>query len=245
LVVGMQGVCYTVIGITFTLLFGNWLGERLGTDRESRWLISVGTAICGGSAIAAVAPVIRAKGESMTVALVTVFLLNALALFIFPPIGHFFHLTPSQFGLWSALAIHDTSSVVGAAMQYGEEALKMATTIKLARAFWIAPVAFLIGIYFAHKSGEVNAPPAKRPWFILGFIVMAALFSYIPQIHEAGTWIAWGAKRVLVATLFLIGSTLNREGVKRVGYHSFAFGVLLWVIVSVTTLALIKQGVIQ
>jgi len=171
--------------------------------------------------------------------------LNALALFIFPPVGHALGLTEPQFGLWAALAIHDTSSVVGAGMQYGSEALKIATTIKLARAFWIAPVAFLVGLYFSRKSGEVNAPAAKRPWVILGFIATAAAFSYIPAIQPAGPPISLAAKRVLVATLFLIGTTLNRDGIKKVGHRPFVFGMFLWLVVSVSTLALIKEGVIR
>lgn len=245
LLVGAQGVLYTVLGISFTIFFGIWLGEKLRTEREARWLISVGTAICGGSAIAAVAPVIRAKSESMTVALVTVFMLNAIALAVFPPIGHALGLTEPQFGLWAALAIHDTSSVVGAGMEYGPQALKIATTIKLARAFWIAPVAFLIGLYFSRQTGDIDAPPVKRPWFILGFILMAALFTYVSVLQPYGAPIADVAKRVLVGTLFLIGASLNREGIKKVGYRPFAFGVILWVVVSVSTLALIKEGVIR
>ena len=166
---GVHGFFYTVIGISVTMTLGLTLGKLLKTERDTSLLVTVGTAICGGSAIAAVAPAIRAKSHDVSVALATVFFLNAVALFIFPRIGHHFRLSQSQFGVWSALAIHDTSSVVGAAMQYGARALEIATTIKLTRALWIVPVTLGVGMMWNRGNPDAPAGKAKRPWFILGF----------------------------------------------------------------------------
>jgi uncharacterized integral membrane protein (TIGR00698 family) len=172
---GIHGFFYTVIGITLTMSMGLALGRLIRTQRDTSLLVTVGTAICGGSAIAAVAPAIRAKNHDISVALATVFFLNAVALFIFPPIGHHLGLGQMQFGVWSALAIHDTSSVVGAAMQYGAHALEVATTIKLTRALWIVPVTLAIGMVWNRGSGARDASKPRRPWFILGFLAAAAL----------------------------------------------------------------------
>lgn len=242
--VGFQGVGYTIAGISITLLLGTLLGKIFKVEKDTSILVTVGTAICGGSAIAAVAPVIRAKNEEVSVALGTVFLLNALALFIFPPLGHFFDLTQNQFGLWSALAIHDTSSVVGASMQYGAEALQVGTTVKLARALWIIPVAFLIGTLYK-KNSEGPAVKAKRPWFILWFIMAAALVTFVPSLQPAGHIVSDVAKRFLVLTLFLIGLSLSKETLKKVGVKPFLQGAGLWIIVSSATLAALHWGWIQ
>jgi uncharacterized integral membrane protein (TIGR00698 family) len=208
----------------------------------------VGTAICGGSAIAAVAPVIRAKDEEVSMALATVFLLNATALVIFPLIGHALHLGERPFGLWAALAIHDTSSVVGAASGYGPEALLVATTTKLARALWIVPVAFGIGLLYARFhvfDGEAGHAKAKRPWFILGFLAMAALVTFVPALKPAGAWVNAAAKRTLVLTLFLLGCGLSREALKRVGPRPFLQGLLLWICVGAGSLGAIRLGWIR
>ncbi|AHI05349.1 membrane protein [Bdellovibrio bacteriovorus W] len=242
--VGFQGVGYTIAGISITLVLGTLLGKLFKVQKDTSILVTVGTAICGGSAIAAVAPVIRAKNEEVSVALGTVFLLNALALFIFPPLGHFFGLTQNQFGLWSALAIHDTSSVVGASMQYGAEALQVGTTVKLARALWIIPVAFLIGTLYK-KNSEGPAVKAKRPWFILWFILAAALVTFVPSLQPAGHIVSDVAKRFLVLTLFLIGLSLSKETLKKVGVKPFLQGAGLWIIVSSATLAALHWGWIQ
>lgn len=242
--VGFQGVGYTIAGISITLLLGTLLGKIFKVEKDTSILVTVGTAICGGSAIAAVAPVIRAKNEEVSVALGTVFLLNALALFIFPPLGHFFDLTQNQFGLWSALAIHDTSSVVGASMQYGAEALQIGTTVKLARALWIIPVAFLIGTLYK-KNSEGPAVKAKRPWFILWFIMAAALVTFVPSLQPAGHIVSDVAKRFLVLTLFLIGLSLSKETLKKVGVKPFLQGAGLWIIVSSATLAALHWDWIQ
>jgi len=239
---GLAGLGYTVVSISLTLLVGVFLGRVLDSEKETSLLISVGTAICGGSAIAAIAPVLRAKSHSIAVALGTVFILNAVALILFPAVGHFFALTQHQFGVWSALAIHDTSSVVGAGLQYGAEALQVGTTVKLARALWIVPLTFAFG-FFQKNSHEGSKSKPKKPWFILGFLVMAASVTWIPQLQAAGHWVEWTARRGLVLTLFLIGSNLSRETLQQVGVRPFLQGFLLWVAVLVSTLAFVKLGV--
>jgi uncharacterized integral membrane protein (TIGR00698 family) len=238
--VGLQGIGYTIVGIGTTLLLGSLLGKVLKTTRDTSILITVGTAICGGSAIAAVAPAIGAKHHEVSVSLGTVFLLNALALMIFPFVGHQLHLTETQFGLWSALAIHDTSSVVGAAMQYGQQALQIATTVKLARALWIVPVTLAIG--FLIREAGTDGKPAqkpKRPWFILGFIAAAALVTWVPALQSAGHSVEWVARRTLVLTLFLIGANLTPATLKSVGVRPLLQGVLLWICVASGTLGAI------
>ncbi|MBS2020996.1 MAG: putative sulfate exporter family transporter, partial [Deltaproteobacteria bacterium] len=180
--VGLHGLGYTAIGIGAALFLGWFIGKRIGVAKDTSLLVSVGTAICGGSAIAAVAPAIRAKDEDVSVALVSVFLLNAIALVIFPSIGHALHMSEDAFGLWSALAIHDTSSVVGAATTYGTRALEVATAAKLARALWIVPVTFAIAAKRARDLPDDAGPTAapKRPWFIAGFLLVAAIVTYVP-----------------------------------------------------------------
>ena len=233
--VGMSGFGYTVISITLTLLLGVFIGKLVKSDSDTSVLISVGTAICGGSAIAALAPVLKAKPHAISVALGTVFLLNALALIIFPGIGHFFSLSQHQFGLWSALAIHDTSSVVGAGLQYGAEALQTGTTVKLARALWIVPLT--IGFGYFHKNKE-DKPEAKtkKPWFILCFLCMAGIVTWLPAMQEIGHGIEAIARKTLVLTLFLIGANLTLATLKSVGFRPFLQGFLLWILVSAGTL---------
>jgi uncharacterized integral membrane protein (TIGR00698 family) len=239
--VGAAGVGYTMAGIVFALGTGALLGKLLGTNRNTSALISAGTAICGGSAIAAVAPVIRANSQETSVALGTVFLLNAVALFLFPWVGHLLQLSQMQFGLWSALAIHDTSSVVGASLQYGPQALEIGTTVKLARALWIVPVALYFG--FLYRDSEEHAThKAKRPWFILGFIIAAALVTWFPLLRPAGKQVSEIAKRCLVLTLFLIGSNLTRKTVADVGLRPFLQGVVLWLLVGSLTLGAVVLG---
>jgi uncharacterized integral membrane protein (TIGR00698 family) len=240
--VGLHGLGYTVVGILFTLGLGWMLGRWLRLERESAILISVGTAICGGSAIAAVGPVIRAKSHSMSVALGTVFFFNALALLAFPPLGKALNLSQSQFGLWSALAIHDTSSVVGSALQYGAESLQIATTVKLARALWIVPVAVAIGWLVARGQQRAGG---NRPWFILGFVIAAAIVTWIPAAGPAGHIIEAVAKRTLVLTLFFIGANLSRDTLRAVGFVPLIQGFLLWVIVAGATLGGVLGGWIQ
>ncbi len=240
--VGASGVGYTVIGITLTLLVSWLLSQLFRCQRDSSILIGVGTAICGGSAIAAVAPVIRAKSEDVSVSLMVVFILNATALVIFPWLGHHFSLTDTQFGLLSALAIHDTSSVVGSAAQFGPKALEIATTVKLTRALWIIPVALLFAVLQKMNSSEASNQKFKKPWFILGFLTMAALVTWIPAVKPLGGLVHFAAKRTLVLTLFFIGSNCPRKAIKEVGVKPLLLGVSLWVIVSVSTLVAIRSG---
>ncbi len=239
---GVHGFFYTVIGITLTMSIGLMLGRMIRTDRDTSLLVTVGTAICGGSAIAAVAPAIRAKSHEVSVALATVFFLNAVALFIFPWIGHRFGLSQVQFGVWSALAIHDTSSVVGAAMQYGARALEVATTIKLTRALWIVPVTLVIGMLWNRGSKQAGAGKARRPWFILGFLAAAALVTWAPSLKPAGHMVFVGAQRSLVVTLFLIGSGLSRSALQMVGRRPLIQGFVLWVLMGSGTLVAILSG---
>jgi uncharacterized integral membrane protein (TIGR00698 family) len=248
--VGAHGILYTVAGIAFCFALGTLLARTLSVTRDLGLLITVGTAICGGSAIAAVAPVIRAKDHETSVALATVFLLNAVGLLVFPLLGHAVGLDETRFGLWAALAIHDTSSVVGAARQYGPIALQIATTVKLARALWIVPVAFAAGWLRTRddKDAPAGGPPkakAKRPWFILGFLAAAALVSFVPALVPAGKLLYAGARQALVATLFLIGAGLSRAALKTVGVRPLAQGVALWVIVGSASLAAILAGWIR
>ena len=239
---GVHGFVYTVIGITLTMTLGLGLGRLIRTERDTSLLVTVGTAICGGSAIAAIAPAIRAKSHEVSVALATVFFLNAVALFIFPWIGHHFMLSQTQFGVWSALAIHDTSSVVGAAMQYGARALEIATTIKLTRALWIVPVTLAVGMVWNRGNAEASAGKAKRPWFILGFLAAAALVTWIPALKPAGHMVFVGAQRSLVVTLFLIGSGLSRAALQMVGRRPLIQGFILWVLMGAGTLGAILLG---
>ena len=246
---GLHGLGLTALSITLVLALGLFLARRLGVDRDAGLLIAVGTAICGGSAIAAVAPVVRARANQVSVALATVFLLNAVALLVFPPIGHATGLSQDGFGLWAALAIHDTSSVVGAGLAYGPRALEVATTVKLARALWIVPVTLGIGYLDARRrrlAGDEapDALPAKKPWFIGGFLAMAALVTWIPALRVPGHWVAFTAQRVLVLTLFLIGAGLSRKALKDVGARPLLQGLILWLIVAGTGLALVRAGLL-
>ena len=246
--VGIHGLGVTAVSLTLVLTLGMLLARALKVDREAGLLISVGTAICGGSAIAAAAPVLRAKPHQVSVALATVFLLNAAALVLFPPIGHWVGLRQEAFGLWSALAIHDTSSVVGAGLAYGPKALAVATTVKLARALWIVPLTLGLGWHAdarrrtAPDSDPEAVKPVKKPWFILGFLIMAALVTWIPGLHQAGHLVAIGAHRVLVLSLFLIGAGLTREALARVGARPFVQGLLLWLIVAALGLTATWMG---
>ncbi len=241
--VGLQGIGYTVVSIAGVIALGMLLKRLFKVEDEIALLITIGTAICGGSAIAAVTPVLRAKSHSVSVALGTVFILNAVALVIFPPIGHFFHMTERAFGLWSALAIHDTSSVVGATVTYGKIATEVGTTVKLARALWIVPVTLAIG-YLKKDSNEGEDVKSKKPWFILWFLIAAALVTWIPALQPAGHVVDTIAKRLLVLTLFLIGLGLSRETLRSVGFRPLILGIALWIITATTTLTLIQNGFI-
>ena len=244
--VGAQGFVYTLVGITATLALGLVLARLLKVPGTTGLLISVGTAICGGSAIAAVVPVVQAREQEASVALGTVFLLNAAALVVFPAVGHALGLGEGAFGLWSALAIHDTSSVVGASLRYGgTHTLEVATTVKLARALWIIPVTLAVGAVHARLHGAAGQGKAKRPWFILGFLAAAALVTFVPALQGPGHAVASVARRALVVTLFLIGVNLTPAALRAVGVRPLLQGVVLWVVVSAATLGAILAGWVQ
>lgn len=228
---GKEGVVFTIISIAGTLLSGLLLGKLLKIEKKTSYLISTGTAICGGSAIAAISPVIEAQEKQISVALGTIFILNSIALFLFPVIGHFLNLSQSQFGLWCAIAIHDTSSVVGAANKYGPQALEIATTIKLARALWIMPVAFLSSLIFKNKGGKV-----RIPYFIGLFVVAMIVNTYMPFVPQYNHYITGFAKAGLTLTLFLIGCGLSGNVLRSVGFRPLLQGVVLWIVISAAAL---------
>ncbi|WP_303310308.1 YeiH family protein [Hymenobacter sp. BT730] len=235
---GREGLLFTVVSILGTLTLGFLVGRWLGIDRKISHLISSGTAICGGSAIAAVGPVIQAEEGQMSVALGTVFILNSVALFLFPAVGHALQMSQNQFGLWAAIAIHDTSSVVGAASHYGDQALQIATTVKLARALWIIPVALGTAFLFKTKGAKV-----KLPWFILGFVGAMLLNTLVPALEPLAPMMVMLAKLGLTVTLFLIGAGLSRVVLRSVGVRPFVQGILLWGVISAASLWVILHTV--
>lgn len=236
---GKEGMEFTVLSVAGTLLIGWFIGRKcMKINRNTSYLISSGTAICGGSAIAAVGPVLKAKDSEMSVALGTIFILNAIALFLFPAVGHALGMSQEDFGTWAAIAIHDTSSVVGAGATYGEEALRIATTIKLTRALWIIPVALITSFIFKSKGQRISIP-----WFIFFFILAMLLNTYLLGSSETGIAIGNAingfARKILTITLFFIGASLSRDVLKSVGARPLLQGILLWAAISFSTLAYI------
>ncbi len=233
---GKEGMMFTIISVIGTMLIGMFIGRKiLKVNRDTSYLISSGTAICGGSAIAAVGPVIKAKDSDMSVALATIFILNAIALFIFPVFGQWLGLSQQDFGTWAAIAIHDTSSVVGAGAAYGEEALQVATTIKLTRALWIIPLALATSVIFKNGGKKISIP-----WFILWFIVAILLNTYVlDTVPEVGKLISGLARKGLIITMFFIGASLSTDVLKSVGVKPLIQGVLLWIVISISSLAYI------
>ena len=230
---GREGMLFTIFSVVGTLAIGMLIGRKLlKVDKETAYLISSGTAICGGSAIAAVGPVIKAKPANMSVALAVVFVLNAVALFIFPSIGHWLSLSQQEFGTWAAIAIHDTSSVVGAGAAYGEEALKVATTIKLTRALWIIPLALATSFIFKSKGHKISVP-----WFILYFVIAILLNTFIlDNVPSIGTIISGIARKCLTLTMFFIGASLSTDVLRTVGIKPLIQGILLWIVISIGSL---------
>jgi uncharacterized integral membrane protein (TIGR00698 family) len=231
---GKTGFFFTVATIFGTLILGYFAGKWFGLTRKLSHLIASGTAICGGSAIAAVGPIVGADANEMSVSLGTIFILNSIALLIFPLIGHALSMTQQQFGIWAAIAIHDTSSVAGAAAKYGAQALQIAMTVKLSRALWIIPVAFGTAFLFKSHSKKISIP-----WFILFFVLAVFASTYVPGISTVAPSIAAVAKQGLTVTLFLIGAGLSRKVLKAVGVAPLLFGVLLWLIISVVSLTVV------
>lgn len=235
---GQTGFLFTVATIFGTLILGYFVGKWLGLSRRLAHLIASGTAICGGSAIVAVGPVLEADANEMSVSLGTVFVLNSIALLLFPLIGHGLDMTQQQFGIWAAIAIHDTSSVVGAATKYGAEALEIATTVKLARALWIIPLALGTAFLFKTKSKKLNIP-----YFIFLFVLASVARTYIPFVSDIAPTIVAIAKQGLTITLFLIGAGLSRAMLKAVGAKPLIFGVLLWIVISVSSLFVVLNTI--
>ena len=233
---GKEGMLFTIISVVGTLLIGMFIGCKvLKLNRNTSYLISSGTAICGGSAIAAVGPIIKAKDSDMSMALATVFILNAIGLFLFPVLGHWLGLSQQDFGTWAAIAIHDTSSVVGAGAAYGEEALQVATTIKLTRALWIIPLALVTSVIFRSEGKKISIP-----WFILFFIVAMLINTYLlADFPQIGKFIAGIARKGLIITMFFIGASLSVDVIKSVGIRPLLQGILLWIIISAASLAYI------
>jgi uncharacterized integral membrane protein (TIGR00698 family) len=236
LLAGRSGFLYTAMSISAAMLLGLGLGYLFHIARRPSFLISVGTAICGGSAIAAVGPIAGASEQEMAVSLGTVFILNSVALFLFPAIGVALHLTQPQFGLWAALAIHDTSSVVGATAKYGSTALAVGTTIKLARALWIVPLSVVTAIVVRSKAR------IQWPWFIVFFCLAALLNTLLPRFNGVFDSLSYLGKIGLVATLFLIGTGLSKETLRTVGVRPLLQGLTLWILVGCGTLALVVSG---
>lgn len=227
------GVLLTAASVILTFFFGLALGYLYKVERNTTMLIASGTAICGGSAIAAVSPIIDAKNNQITFALTVIFVLNAVALFIFPVIGQALNMSQENFGYWSAIAIHDTSSVVGAGAAYGKEALEVATTVKLTRTLWIIPLSFIV-LFLNRKENKTNK--IKIPWFILYFVMAIVIAYFLPQYQETYNHINWLGKKGMVLALFLIGTSFSIADLKTAGLKSFLLGISLWIIISLGTL---------
>lgn len=233
---GSDGMLFTIVSVTGVMIIGYFLGRWLKIPQKLSYLISSGTAICGGSAIAAISPVVDADESETSMSLAVIFTLNAVALFIFPPIGHWLDLTQQQFGLWAAIAIHDTSSVVGAGAAYGPEALTVATTVKLTRALWVIPLSLVSALFFSKgKEHKISIP-----WFIFLFIVAMVLNTYIAIPSGILSFISSTSHYFLSMTLFLIGGTLSPAAIRKVGAKPVIEGVILWVVIAVATLIVIR-----
>jgi len=233
---GEDSFLFTVASITTTITLGLLIGKYFGIDKKISQLISCGTAICGGSAISAISPIIKADNKQISISIGIVFLLNSIALFIFPPIGHLLELSQHQFGIWSAIAIHDTSSVVGAAEIYGDKALEVATTVKLARALWIIPVSLLFAVF--SKAGITKV---RIPYFIGLFILAIIANTYMPSVQAMSPYIVKVAKTALTLTLFLIGSGLTFKSLRDLGAKPILLAVFLWVFISISSLMIIVK----
>lgn len=231
---GSEGMLFTLVSVTGVLLLGVVAGKWMGVGKVPSYLIASGTAICGGSAIAAVGPIAKANESELSVSLATIFILNAIALFIFPVMGHWLGLSQQQFGLWAAIAIHDTSSVVGAGATYGEEALLVATTVKLTRALWIIPLS-VFSIFYFNARGEKIA----IPWFIFLFIAAMLMNTYLPLPTSLTSNIVVISKKLLTLTLFFIGAGLSRETLRAAGFRPLALGITLWIVIGLMSLTFI------
>lgn len=235
---GSEGMMFSVVSVIGVMALGILIGYWFHINRKTAYLISSGTAICGGSAIAAVGPVLKADENEMAVSLGVIFILNAVALFIFPPIGHMLDMSQQQFGTWAAIAIHDTSSVVGAGEQYGETALQMATLIKLTRALWIIPLALVTMFIFREKGSKISIP-----WFIFIFILAMVVNTYVALPGWFVDTMVWIARRGMVVTLFMIGASLSVATVRQVGVKPLLLAILLWIVISLTSLGVVLKTI--
>lgn len=235
---GADGMTFTIVSVVGVMLLGVGIGYMMHINRKTAYLISSGTAICGGSAIAAVGPVVKADSDEMGVSLGVIFILNSIALFIFPPLGHFFGLSETQFGTWAAIAIHDTSSVVGAGEIYGETALQTATLIKLTRALWIIPLAIATMFIFRDKTGKISIP-----WFIFMFVAAMTINTYVALPAWFTDAMTWVARRGMVVTLFMIGASLTPKMLKAVGIKPLLLAIALWIIIGVSSLLVVLNVV--
>lgn len=244
---GSEGMIFTVVSVIGVMAIGVYAGALMLIDRKTSYLIASGTAICGGSAIAAVGPVLKANENQMAVSLGVIFVLNAIALFIFPPLGHIAGMSQTQFGTWAAIAIHDTSSVVGAGEAYGTHACELATLIKLTRALWIIPLALFTMWWFRDKNQSLDPGHKKAkisiPWFIFMFIGAMFINTYAGLPEEASRWLVYAAKKGLVLTLFLIGASLSLATIKSVGFKPFMLAVFLWVVIGVTSFVVVEMTI--
>ena len=236
---GADGMLFTVVSVVSVMCLGGLLGYYMHLNRKSAYLISSGTAICGGSAIAAVGPVLKANENEMAVSLGVIFILNAIALFIFPPLGHLLGMSETQFGTWAAIAIHDTSSVVGAGEVFGPKALEVATLIKLTRALWIIPLALVTMFIFRDKTGKISIP-----WFIFIFIAAMVANTYLPIPAWFSDAMVWVAKRGMVVTLFMIGASLSIAMVRSVGVRPLLLAVLLWIVIGISSLFVVEATIV-
>ncbi len=235
---GKQGVIITFCSVSAVMLIGLAIGIFFGLNRNIRVLISAGTAICGGSAIAAISPAIKAKEEEISVSLATVFILNAVGLLLFPVIGHWLEMDEHTFGFWTAIAIHDTSSVAGAGQTYGPEALQTALTVKIIRTLWLVPLIFVITL-----SRKKTSKKMTIPWFIFGFVAAMMINTYVPVVSQLTFMLSVFAKKLLIITLFLIGASLSRKNLKQVGFRPLLFGIILWILIAVVSLFVVRAVV--
>jgi uncharacterized integral membrane protein (TIGR00698 family) len=246
---GLPGLAFAAGTIVGTIALGFALGAMLKVEPVTTALLSAGTSICGGSAIAATAPVVRASPAQMSVSLACVFMLNALALYLFPHLGRGLGMSEHQFGAWAAVAIHDVSSVTGAAKQFGEDALQHATVIKLTRALWIAPVALVLGWMVRRMTAAAaDSKPQPRasamPWFILFFVLASALRTVLPTVFQPlGDWLKPVAKTGLVLALFLIGSGLSVSAIKQVGWRPLVLAIVMWVVLAAASLIVVRATI--
>ena len=235
---GGEGMLFTIASVIGVMVLGVLIGKWLHLNKKASYLIASGTAICGGSAIAAVGPIVKANEHEMAVSLGVVFILNAIALFIFPAIGHFFELSEVQFGTWAAIAIHDTSSVVGAGEAYGPIALQTATLVKLTRTLWIIPLAIVTMFIFRDKTSKISIP-----WFIFMFILAMVINTYCSLPQQLTSSLLWIAKKGLVLTLFLIGASLSLSTIKAVGIKPLILAVALWIIIGIGSFVVVTTTI--